>query len=234
VFEILESSQEWVVGLTSNIEEAAVEYQKGLIDDMGIEGFNESFLSDYIDEDKVRDTAREIYYSWVYDDPDSYFNESDKELSRNQEEAINSIEAQIEDKRESISNLKEELEELEGRDDDEWDQDSIDDIESQISDLESEISDLEYEIEDIKENPDGDYPDDMIEEKIDELVDDAMSDPLGFLKEYDFKISEYVDADEVAQGVVDTDGVEVLAPYDGVVNEEDYLDTNIVFHLNIL
>jgi len=233
VFEILESSQEWVVGLTSNIEEAAVEYEKNLIDDIGLEGFNESFLSDYIDEDKVRDTAREIYNSWVYDDPDSYFNESDKELSRNQEEAINSIDAQIEDKRESISNLKEELEELEGRDDDEWDQDSIDDIENQISDLESEISDLEYEIEDIKENPDGDYPDDMIEEKIDELVDDAMSDPLGFLKEYDFKISEYVDADEVAQGVVDTDGVEVMAPYDGVVNEEDYLDTEFsIFRYN--
>ena len=92
---------------------------------------------------------------------------------------------------------------------------------------------MDYEIDDIKENPDGDYPDDMIEEKIDELVDDAMSDPLGFLKEYDFKISDYVDADEVAQGVVDTDGVEVMAPYDGVVNEEDYLDTEFsIFRYN--
>jgi DNA repair exonuclease SbcCD ATPase subunit len=226
MFEVIETDQEWVIGLTSEIEEAAIEYEKNLLDDIGIEGIRESFLEDYIDTDKVEEYARELYEQIVYDDLDSYFDADVRELSRNQEIAIENKTNEISDKKDEITNLQEELSELENMDDENWNQDRIDEIESEISDLESEISDLEYEIDEIKEDPDGDIPDDLINEKIDDLVSDYVNNPLSFIREFGYEINDFIDIDELAKGIVDTDGVGVISSYDGNVDEETYLDTD--------
>ena len=224
MFEVIETDQEWVIGLTSEIEEAAIEYEKNLLDDIGIEGIRESFLEDYIDTDKVEEYARELYEQIVYDDLDSYFDDDVRELSRNQEMAIENKTNEISDKKDEITNLQEELSELENMDDENWNQDRIDEIESEISDLESEISDLEYEIDEIKEDPDGDIPDDLINEKIDDLVSDYVNNPLSFIREFGYNLNDFIDIDELAKGIVDTDGVEVMSGYDGNVYEETYLN----------
>jgi len=207
IFELCETGEEWVVGLTSEVEEAAIKSQKDLIDDVG-------------------QYAREMYEQIVYDDLDSYFDADVRELSRNQEIAIENKTNEISDKKDEITNLQEELSELENMDDENWNQDRIDEIESEISDLESEISDLEYEIDEIKEDPDGDIPDDLINEKIDDLVSDYVNDPLSFIREFGYNLNDFIDIDELAKGVVDTDGVGVISSYDGNVDEETYLDTD--------
>ena len=67
----------------------------------------------------------------------------------------------------------------------------------------------------------------MIEEKIDEMVSDKMSDPKGSLSEFGMDISEYVDMDSLAKGLVESDGYQILASYDGsydteYINNEHY------------
>jgi hypothetical protein len=53
------------------------------------------------------------------------------------------------------------------------------------------------------------------------LVRSVRRDPLEYLKDYGLNIKEYVDEDELAQGLVDTDGWGVMNSYDGNYDSEE-------------
>jgi hypothetical protein len=61
----------------------------------------------------------------------------------------------------------------------------------------------------------GQATEEMIEEKIEDMVSDRMSDPRSSLSEFGMDISDYVDMDSLAEGLVDSDGYGILASYDG-------------------
>ena len=189
--------EEYTVGTEEEMDAAALQYAKNYIDDVGAEGFNESFVEDYLDVDAIVNMAEEDYDYQIRDYPDSYFNDDDYELTSEQEERIEQLESQIEDleiERNELDTDREDYDEL------------YYDFENQIEALQEELDSIEVETEPTEE---------MIENKVYELVRDVRRDPLSYLKDYGLPIKEYIDEDALAQGLVDSDGWGVMNGYDG-------------------
>jgi len=102
------------------------------------------------------------------------------------------------------------------------DEDEISNLEDKISELNDELDEIDSEIEDIGSSPEGDFPDDLIEDKVQELTDDAVYDPAGWLREHGLEMEDFIDKDEFIQGVIDSDGYgSTLSSYDGNADEVD-------------
>jgi hypothetical protein len=158
----------------------------------------------------VVDYARDYLGDDVYQNPEVYLDESERQLSSKQKEEIEILKMRI--KRTEVE--IERFEELIG---DGGDDDSIQDKIDELSEL---IVEYQDEIDDIENDPDGEFPDDLVEEKVDELVDDVMRDPEGFLNEHGIDWEQFIDKDEFIQGVIDADGFgQTLNSYDGNADE---------------
>jgi TolA-binding protein len=195
--------REYTVGTNEEMDDAALKYAKSYIDDVGADGFNESFIEDYLDVDAIVSMAEDDYDYQVRENPDSYFNDDDYELTSEQEERIEQLESQIAD-------LEEQLRELDSDDENYYDYEE--DIQNQIDALQEELDNIEVDTEPTE---------DMIENKVYELVRDVKRDPLDYLKNYGLDFKDYVDEDALAQGLVDSDGWGVMKRYDGNYDSED-------------
>ena len=98
-------------------------------------------------------------------------------------------------------------------------------IQEKIDELNELSEENIAEIEEIEEDPEGDFPEDLIEEKIEDLVSDVRYDPESFMDSFGLSWSDYVDKDEFIQGVIDADGYGVVNSYDGNVDEIRVNDT---------
>jgi hypothetical protein len=185
------------VGIEEEMEKAALEYAESIIDENGVQGFRQEFLQNYLDENAIIEFDREDYEYTVRDSPDSYFNDNDFELTPEQEERISQIESQIED-------LEEQQKELDSDDENYYDYEE--DIQNQIDALQEELDNIEVDTEPTE---------DMIDNKVEELVRYVKRDPLDYLIEYGMEIKEFVDTDALAQGLVDADGWGMISSYDG-------------------
>jgi hypothetical protein len=191
--------QEAIDETQSEIEEL----EENDIDDAGVEGFSESFIEDYLDVDAIVNMAEEDYDYQVRENPESYFSDDDYELTSEQEERIEQLESQIAD-------FEQEQNEL---DTDREDYDELyEDFQNHIDALQEELDSIEVDTEPTEE---------MIENKVYELVRDVRRDPLDYLKDYGYNITEYIDEDALAQGLVDSDGWGVMNSYDGQYDSED-------------
>ena len=189
--------EEFTVGTEEEMDAAALEYAKNYIDDVGMDGFNESFVEDYLDVDAIVNMAEEDYDYQVRDYPDSYFSDDDYELTYEQEQRIEQLESQIED-------LEQQKLELDSDDDNYYEYEE--DLDNQIEALQEELDSIEVITEPTEE---------MIENKVEELVRDVRRDPLDYLKNYGLPIKEYIDEDELAQGLINSDGWGIMYSYDG-------------------
>ena len=205
-FEVLISGfrdREYTVGTEEEMDDAALQYAVSYIDDVGADGFSESFIEDYLDVDAIVGMAEEDYDYQVRENPDSYFNDDDYELTSEQEERIEQIESQIED-------LNQQRLELDSDDENYYDYDE--DLENQIEVLQEELDSIEVDTEPTE---------DMIENKVYELVRDVKRDPLDYLRNYGLDFKEYIDEDALAQGLVDSDGWGIMNSYDGQYDTEE-------------
>jgi hypothetical protein len=207
--------EEYTVGTEEEMDAAALKYAESYIDDVGVDGFNESFIEDYLDVDAIVNMAEEDYDYQIRDYPDSYFNDSDFELTYEQEQRIEQLESQIEDleiERNELDTDREDYDEL------------YYDFENQIEALQEELDSIEVETEPTEE---------MIENKVAELVRDVRRDPLDYLKNYGLPIKEYIDEDALAQGLVDSDGWGVMNGYDGNYDSIDVAgETYYIMRIN--
>jgi len=197
----------WKVGDSDDTEREAIRYVKDLIGDMGYEGFNESFVTEHFDEDSYKVYLREFFESDVHESPESYLDDSDRELSRGQV-------ARITELKEIIQGL-------------EFEKDSLDDedeeYESEYERLDDEITILQEEIQEIEDDPDGDYDSDKLDDVVESRVSDYKYDAKDFHSTFfgdDFKQwivdNGFINEDEFAQAVVDSDGYgATLNNYDG-------------------
>jgi hypothetical protein len=193
------------------IQDSCEEYLDGLIDDIGIEGINASFAREYLDTEKIVEEAQEVYDDDVSNNPEVYLEDSDRELSNSQERLIEYNKRKIE----AANQLIEELEEI--------DDENVSTSEK-IEELQDQISELEDEIQDIEDNPDGEYKQDAIDEKVEDLVYDVRRNPEWFLNEMGLEWTNYVDKDELIKGMIDADGYgHTLNGYDGNADEVDIL-----------
>jgi len=211
-FEVIDAGlddQRYAVGDEDEVQRSCYDRVDNLIDDIGYEGFSRGFAQSYIDSEKVADYAEDYLGEDVYNNPEIYLDESDRQLSDSQEREISVLEYRISKTRKEIENLEEIK-----------DENTEEEIDEKIDELTDLITEMEEEIESIKDDPDGDFPDDLIQEKIDDLVDDVRSDPEAFLNEHGFDWADFIDKDEFIQGVIDADGYgHTLNGYDGSADE---------------
>jgi hypothetical protein len=202
-------NQRYAVGDEYDMERSAYEYVDNLIDDIGFEGFNKSFLSDYLDTDEIKNYSEEFFDYDVRESPESYFDDEDRELSSKQEETIKILKSRI-------TMAESNVEFLEGKMNGEDD----DSIQDKIDSLIEVIDEYTQEIEDIMLEPDGDFPEDLIEDKVNELVNDTMRDPQDFLDTYGLETERFIDRREFIKGVIEEDGYgHTLNSYDGSADE---------------
>jgi hypothetical protein len=214
-FENILDGTEWAVGNESEMEEASRESVESLIDDMGVQGFNRSFVENYVNEDAVESYIRDFFNQDVYESPESYLDDDDKHTSSSQKQEIENL-------RQEEIELDTERNELNSDDFEE------DYIEQRTSEIETRLLEIQDEMDEISDNPDGDYDEDAIERVIDERVSNYTSDLESFAMDYlgtDYfewiVDNDFIDKDALIEGAVDSDGYGVsLSSYDGDVNEE--------------
>jgi hypothetical protein len=225
-FENMIDGTEWAVGDESEMEQASRESVESLIDDIGIEGFNRSFVENHIDEDGVEAYIRDFFNHDVYNSPESYLDDDDKEISSSQKQEIAELrqeEIKLDTKRNELETQKEALD----TENETWEE-QYDAFNDMISEIEDRLLEIQDEIEEINDNPDGDYDEDAIEKVIDDRVSDYTRDIESFVSEFigtDYfqwiLDHDFVDKDAFIESVVDSDGYGVsLNSYDGDVNEE--------------
>ena len=130
-------------------------------------------------------------------------------LSNKQEETIEILRKRIEYNANTISRLEEQM-----------DGENDDDIQEKIDELNELSEEYIAEIEEIEEDPDGDFPEDLIDDKIKDLVSDVRYDPESFMESFGLSWSEYVDKDEFIEGVINADGYgHTINSYDGTADE---------------
>lgn len=213
IFETSWDNSQYAIGNERELKWSAEEYAKQMIETEGINFFSKSFLENYIDDDSVQRYAEDMYNDLIYQDPESWLDESQRETSYVQDNEIKYLNYQIEKVKGEIVNLQQLMEksprELRGV------------FENKISQLEDNaIYEFEQKIEEIEESPEGDFPDDLINQIIEERVNDVMDDSLSFIREWDLELSNFINEDELIEGWIDSDGYEIMSHYDGKVDEQ--------------
>ena len=207
MYEFEYGGAEYAVGLDEAADEAAIERTRSLIDDIGYEGFNPSFMEWHVDGDQVADYAEDWFWDDVSEAPEDYLDDDDRELTQHSKDEIEKI-------NEEIGRLQEDLEELDSEVEREVAQDRIDELEERKEDIKMDDDSYEY-TEEAKDN--------YVERRMDEVRDD----PVGFLRDFGMEesIKDFIDEDNFIEAVVESDGRgHTLSSYDGVENEVSFDD----------
>jgi len=196
--------EEYFLGPLNEVDRAFKYYWENHVDDVGVEGFSESVIEDNLDMDRLRSDIEDTYENDVRDNPEAYLSESDKELSRSQQEEIQRLET--------------EKDELEVR---------LSDLESEDDEITDRIEEIETEIDEIKDSPDGEYKEEAIDEKISDIVSDYIDNYREYLSNIGSDISDYLDKDSLVQYLVDNEDYGQMSSYDGEYdtirfNEREY------------
>ena len=207
MYEFEYGGAEYAVGNDEAADEAAIERTRSLIDDIGYEGFNPSFMEYYVDGDRVADYAEDWFWDDMSEAPEDYLDDDDRELTQHSKDEIEKI-------NEEIGRLQEDLEELDS------------DVEIEVT--QDRIDELEERKEDIKMDDDNyEYTEDAKDEYVERRMDEVRYDPVGFLRDFGMEesIKDFIDEDEFIDGVVESDGRgHTLSSYDGVENEVSFDD----------
>jgi len=202
MYEFEYGGAEYAVGVDEAADEAALERTRSLIDDIGYEGFNPSFMEWHVDGDRVADYAEDWFWDDMSEAPEDYLDDDDRELTQHSKDEIEKI-------NEEIGRLQEDLEELDSEVEREVAQDRIDELEERKEDIKMDDDNYEY-TEEAKDN--------YVERRMDEVRDD----PVGFLRDFGMEesIKDFIDEDDFIEAVIESDGRgQTLSSYDGVENE---------------
>jgi len=144
---------------------------------------------DYIDEVGVEDMSRHLVESNIDEEEfKDYFRDGDEEY------------------------VRENLEDIFDEDDFEYDtevQDRIDEIEEMLEDSENlseeQYDELNEELEELKDS-EKKVSEDLIERKVEEMLNDKTYDMVATAREYGLNLDEFVDKSAMAQDIVNDDG----------------------------
>ena len=216
-FEVIDSPVEgrrYAVGDEGEVKSSAYDYVEQLIDEIGYGGFNESFAKGFIDERAVLDYAEEFYEDDIRENPESYFDEEDRMLSDKQEEKIEQLKMRISQLESMIEKFEEEM-----------DGENDDDLQERIDEMNERIEEMNDEISEIEEDPEGDFPEEKIDDAIQDKVSDVRYDVTSFMEDFGLNWEDYIDKDEFIDGVIDADGYgHTLNGYNGNADEQKVLD----------
>ena len=212
-FEVIDTDlygNEYAVGTEREMETSAYDSIDNLIDDIGYEGFSKGFAEDYIDTDEVVEYARQFYEDDVRDSPESYLNEEDRMLSDEQADEITTLKTRITELESRVERLESQLD---GGEDD-------DDIQYDIDELNEKIEEYNERITEIEESPEGDFPEELIDDAVEDRLSDVRRNPEDFIKDWGLDMDNFINKRDFIQGVIDADGYgHTLNSYDGNAEE---------------
>ena len=190
--------EEYFIGTEREVDVAFQDYWEQYVNDVGTDGFSEWLIKDNLDEDRLRSDIEDVYDNDIRDNLEAYLGESDRELSRSQEEEIQRLEQE-----------KDELEELNDGNEETTDR----------------ISEIESEIEEINDSPEGDFKEDAIEYKIADTVDYYMNNYDEFFGNMGYSIRDYLDKESLVRYLVNSEDYGQMSSYDGSYDTERFNDT---------
>ena len=202
MYEFEYGGAEYAVGVDEAADDAARERTRSLIDDIGYEGFNPSFMEWHVDGDQVAAYAEDLFWDDVNDSPEDYLDDDDRELTQHSNDEIEKI-------NEELGYLQEELEGLDSEVEIEITQDRIDELEERKVDI--EYDDDSYE-----------YTDEAKDNYVERRKSEVKNDPVSFLKDWGMEesIKDFIDEDDFINAVIESDGRgQTLSSYDGTENE---------------
>ena len=208
--------QEYVVYDKDKIYESCAEAIESRIDEIGYDAFNQWVWEDNLDRDEFLHFLREYINEVVYDAPEDWG--VSKVLTNQQYKYIEIYESKIQKLNEKLKT----------------DTSLTDEQKQQIG---SEIVDAQDLIDDIRENPEGDYDEDQIEEAIDSWADDNEDNFIQLFKDMGGNSKDivfYTDTKGIINTVMAEDGYgTILGSYDSEYEEIDVEnETYIVFRYN--
>jgi hypothetical protein len=225
-------NNEYSVGDNDEMDSGAIAYAESFIDDVGLDGFSSGYVDSYIDEDYFRRYFEEFYYDDVSQNHDIYFTQDDFELSDEQE----SYKLKLEEHKEKLETLKTEYEdklnELENEiEDPEEYRIEYERLEKKIDNYLEAIDDADEKINDIV--PDNEPTQKMIDDKVEQMVEDAEYDRVSKLKEFELDIKDFISISDLAQGYVNDDGWGIMNGYDGTYDSESiqYDSNSMTFYI---
>ena len=212
----------YTAGTDNEMMDSAKVCLEQLIDDIGVEGFNKDFVSNYLDVDMIVDDITDYLYNDLHDSPESYFNDDERMLSPQQDENIEIKEQRIS----SIDNIIKKISEQ-----NQVNNDPV--IDSKIKEFEQMIMDLRYEIQEINDDPQGPWPDKLYDEKYLELKNNAEYDYEFYMDMFGLETNNYIDKAKLIEGIIDSDGYgPTLNSYDGDA-EEEYVEGKLFYVMRI-
>ena len=212
----------FAVGTDDEMMSSAKEYLEDYIEEVGYGGYDNSLLEEYIDEEEVAYYAKDFYEDDVYSNPESYLDDDKRMLSSKQKEQVDIFEMRKDRLGRSIEQFLNGL----GGENDEW-------YRRKIEELEVIIEEFNEEIEMIKGDPDGDYPETLVSQVIDDNVSEVKRDPMRFIDDFGLEISNYINKEKFIKEIINNDGYgEILNRYDGTA-DEIFLDGDLFFVMRI-
>jgi hypothetical protein len=213
----------YAAGTEYDTDRSATSYVEELIDDVGLKGMNKNTLWSNIDTDEVERYARDLFTDFIYDGPESYIDEDKRQLSESQVEDIKILNRKISKYQSVIDQYNEYIEKYD------YDEETQTKIQDKIEDFQELIDSFNDEISEIESDPNGDFPDDEIQDAIDYQVEEAIADPEGFIENYGLELTNFVNVEDIIRDIIESDGYEVMASYDGEV--ENYRIQNELIYV---
>jgi len=168
-----------------------------MLDDMGMESFSEWVFEGALDTQSWRSWLYDFYDDIIRDDPEGY--DIPLELTQQQMRQVQQLQL-------TLDSLNKRLENEDLPDD-------------QYEDLELKIEGLEETIQEIKDDPQGDYDESLIENEINDRVSEWEDDIKGFIDYHGYDknfIMDFIDVNDIVDTVVNSDGYgSLLNSYDG-------------------
>ena len=246
-FKSLSTEIIYAVGDESMVTRSLEAYIDAIVEDAK-HYFDDSYLEQYIDGDEVANYFEESERENILENPENY--NIERSLSSDQEEEIWLLEMEkdfyerfggrppiYEPTQENSFNVFDFTDIDDNRfeykyDGNNWilyknkklvqpfqlyDDQDTEEIESEREDR---ISDIENEIDDIKENPNGDFDEDSVEEVLEDLLDEIRNYPVDKLRDYGYEdFSEFIDLDKLADHLRDEYDASDLNSYDSSYEE---------------
>ncbi len=212
----------FAVGTDDEMMSSAKEYLEDYIDEEGYGGFYHSLLEEHIDNEEVAAYARDFYEDDVYSNPESYLDDDKRMLSSKQKEQVDIFEMRKDRLGRSIEQFLKGL----GGENDEW-------YRRKIEELEVIIEEFNEEIEMIKADPDGGFPETLVNQVIDDNVYGVKKDPMQFIDDFGLDISNFINKREFIEEIINIDGYgHTLNRYDGTADEV-FVDGDLFFVMRI-
>ena len=197
---------EYLIATEDGADEYAYERVEQLIDDMGYQGFNPSFVESHIDGNLVADYFEDVFYEDANESPEDYLDEDDdRELTKEGKDRIDSL-------KEEIGEYQEQLEDTEDTTEEE--------------ELRGLIEELEETIEEIEEDDDYyEWTQEAKNEYVDRRMGEVRDDPLNWLRDFGMEeqMDDFMDKDGFIEDVISSDGRgQTISSYDGEEGEVVY------------